>query len=318
MPVDDPPFALRALGADEFAIQELEPLAPILAPVIWEKTLIMIHAKRGVGKTYFALALSFAIANGTQLFNWRAPWPQSVLYVDGEMQAQRMQERLKAMGLTMGGIPSRLLLVSPDLQDGPMPDLGTIAGQRQIDALVTEDTALIVIDNLSCLLRSGGAENDAESWGFFSSWLLAHRRAGRAVLIIHHSGKGGAQRGTSKREDILDVVINLRRPVDYSEADGAVFEIVFEKARSMAGEAVDAIQAQLTTLPDGGQAWAWSALSAVQQKNIVDIWNAGAVTLIDVAREMELNKSSAHRKLLAAMEAGQLTRPYPTPKKGAA
>ena len=37
--------------------------------------------------------------------------------------------------------------------------------------------------------------------------MLAHRRAGRSVLFMHHAGKGGQQRGTSKREDALDVAL---------------------------------------------------------------------------------------------------------------
>src|SRR3712207_8616616 len=43
----------------------------------------------------------------------------------------------------------------------------------------------------------------------------------RAVLFIHHQGKGGTQRGTSRKEDVLDTVIALRRPDDYSPAEGA-------------------------------------------------------------------------------------------------
>jgi hypothetical protein len=47
-------------------------------------------------------------------------------------------------------------------------------------------------------------ENDADSWTPMQNWLLAQRRAGKSVLVIHHSGKSGAQRGTSRREDTLD------------------------------------------------------------------------------------------------------------------
>jgi putative DNA primase/helicase len=36
------------------------------------------------------------------------------------------------------------------------------------------------------------------------------------LLIVHHTGKGGEQRGTSRREDVLDTSISLRRPADYA------------------------------------------------------------------------------------------------------
>lgn len=59
----------------------------------------------------------------------------------------------------------------------------------------------------------------------------SHRRAGRSIVLVHHAGKGGAQRGTSKREDVLDTVIALRRPTDYSADQGARFNSFRESAR---------------------------------------------------------------------------------------
>ena len=64
------------------------------------------------------------------------------------------------------------------------------------------------------------------------NWLLQLRRQGVAVLLIHHAGTNGRQRGTSRREDALDTVIALRRPDDYSPEQGARFEVHFEKLRN--------------------------------------------------------------------------------------
>ena len=58
---------------------------------------------------------------------------------------------------------------------------------------------------------------------------------GISVLFIHHAGKGGQQRGTSRREDVLDTVIAMRKPADFNPGDGAYFEIHFEKARGLYG-----------------------------------------------------------------------------------
>ena len=68
------------------------------------------------------------------------------------------------------------------------------------------------------------------------NWLLRLRRKGIAVLLIHHAGVNGRQRGTSRREDALDTVIALRRPEDYSPKEGARFEVHLEKARALVGE----------------------------------------------------------------------------------
>jgi putative DNA primase/helicase len=68
------------------------------------------------------------------------------------------------------------------------------------------------------------------------NWLLRLRRKGIAVLLVHHAGVNGRQRGTSRREDALDTVIALRRPADYSPEQGARFEIYLEKARTLVGD----------------------------------------------------------------------------------
>jgi len=307
---------LRVLTAAELVNHDLPPLEPILDPWLYQKNLAMVHAKRGVGKTHLALAVAFAVASGGAFLSYRAPRPRGVLYLDGEMPGQLMQKRLSELMGADGVSPDLLRIVTPDLQEKPMPDLGTLAGQREVDALVDDQTALIIVDNLSCLVRSGGAENESESWSTVAEWALNHRRAGRAVFFVHHSGKSGAQRGTSKREDLLDVVINLRRPAEYSETDGAVFEIIFEKARSLRGQSVEPVEARLMALPNGQQEWVSRSVEDVSRKTVAELWNGGALTLADIVRETGRHKSTVHRQLVAAMEAGILTRHYPQQRKG--
>ena len=76
------------------------------------------------------------------------------------------------------------------------------------------------------------------------------RRRGISVLFIHHAGKGGQQRGTSRREDVLDTVIAMRKPADFNPGDGAYFEIHFEKARGLYGDEVKPFEARLETHED--------------------------------------------------------------------
>lgn len=308
---------LRAFNAPDFIAQKLPELEVLLAPWLFQKNLCMVHARRGVGKTHFAMACAFAVAGGGKYLGWQAPRARDVLYVDGEMPEQLMQRRLRelAAGGSIGALPGTLRIVTPDPQDKPMPDIATLAGQAEIDALVRDDTALIVLDNLSCLMRSGGAENESESWVPVSEWLLRHRRAGRAILLVHHSGKSGAQRGASKREDLLDVVVNLRRPPEYEEADGAVFDIYFEKARSLTGEDIEPIRATLSEDAGGGHNWRVGSVNSANQARVLQLWEAGGVTLIDIARELAIDKSYAHRTLERAMREGRLNREYPARRR---
>ena len=106
--------------------------------------------------------------------------------------------------------PAFLRIISADLHELGVPDLATAEGQAAMDA-VLGDAEVVLFDNVSTLFRTG-QENEAESWAPVQNWLLKLRREGRTVVIIHHSNKAKAQRGTSKREDVLDTVLNLRAP----------------------------------------------------------------------------------------------------------
>ena len=126
------------------------------------------------------------------------------------------------------------------------------------------------------------------------------------MLLIHHAGKGGAQRGTSRREDVLDTVISLKRPSDYEEAQGARFEIHFEKARGIFGDDVKPIEAQLESLPDGGERWSVMALEASTYDRVVDLTGLG-MSQTEIARELGINRSNVSRNIRKARECGDLS-----------
>tara|TARA_R110002073_G_scaffold330843_1_gene515031 strand:+ start:2692 stop:4230 length:1539 start_codon:yes stop_codon:yes gene_type:complete len=196
----------------------------ILEWIIPEQGLVMIHAPRGVGKTHIALGIAYACATGSQFLRWHAPMARSVLYLDGEMSASDLQERLKAIAPNVkDDTAANLRVLNPDLLDQPMPDLATEEGQSAVEPLLA-GVDLVIVDNLATLCRSGN-ENGGESWLAIQGWLLDLRRRGISVLLIHHSGKNGGQRGTSRREDVLDTVIRLQRPTDYNASQGARFEV---------------------------------------------------------------------------------------------
>jgi putative DNA primase/helicase len=267
----------------------------LLEPILREKETAMIHAWRGVGKTYFALELSFAVASGGSFLNWSAPRPRRVLYVDGEMPARTMQERLASIVAASDRAeafdPTNLRLVCADLQDAPLPNLSTLEGQQAFEPFV-RDADLVVVDSISTLAQHG-RENDAESWLPMQAWALDLRRRGKSVLLLHHAGKGGQQRGTSRKEDILDLVIGLRRPSDYQEREGARFEVRFEKARGLAGDAVAAFEAQLC-IAHGQTEWTMRKLEDAQLSRAVALLNDGG-NVRDLAQELGVSRATAYR-----------------------
>ena len=284
-----------------FIAEPIPAREPILAPIILEQSLTMIHAWRGAGKTHVALGIAYAVASGGKFLRWHADRPRKVIYLDGEMPGAALQERLAAIIKTNDKEPppGYFRLVTPDKQAGAMPDLATGEGQVSVDSIIEANTALVIVDNLSCLVRRGGRENEAESWLTVAEWALKHRAQGRSILFIHHSGKNGQQRGTSKREDLLDTVVLLRQGRDYDPADGAVFEVHFEKARGLFGKDTDPFEAKLTTNSDGEQRWTMRAVEDSTVERVLELKALG-MTQTEIAGELGVNKSTVCRALARA------------------
>lgn len=267
----------RCLNIEELMNRDYPPREMLLAPVLAMQSLSMVFAARGVGKTHFALACAYAVASGGSVFGrWSAPRPARVLYIDGEMPAVTLQERL--ISISRGAPsdiadPDLLRIFTPDEQDDPMPNLGTREGQMAVEPFL-EGVSLVIVDNIATLARTGKA-NDEDSWMPVQEWLLALRRRGIAVLLVHHAGKNGSQRGTGAKEDILDTVIELKRPSDYKAEEGARFEVHFSKARGLYGEDVEPFEAVLTMNEDGQYTWATRKLADLVEQRVLDLLEAG-------------------------------------------
>jgi hypothetical protein len=299
-------YTLRVLTLSELLTLEMPEREAILSPWLLEQSLSMIHAWRGVGKTFLALNVAYAVATGGAYLTWKAKRPRRVLYLDGEMPATALRERLAAIvKADEREFDSDFLrILTPDVQPGRMPDLARADGQAAVEAIIG-DAELIVVDNISTLVRDVYRENDAESWREVGAWALRMRRQGKAVLFVHHSGKGGTQRGSSKKEDTLDVVIALRQPSDYLSEQGARFEIHFEKYRNGAGDETKCIEAQLAPDPTGQPAWTWRSVEDTTFDRVVALSREG-LRARDIAEELGKDKSVVSRHLSKARGLGLL------------
>ena len=263
----------------------------------------MVHSPRGVGKTHFALAVAYAVATGGEFLGFKATRPRRVVYLDGEMPANAMQHRLAALVASFRGDPpdpSYFKILSADLIDGGLPDLADAAGQREIDAAIG-DAELILADNISTLVRSG-KENEAEGWLPVQGWALAHRRAGRSALFVHHAGKGGLQRGTSRREDVLDSVISLRRPQDYQPEQGARFELHFEKSRGFFGDDARSFEARYEER-DGTALWTRTEIADAELGRVVDALRDG-MSIREAADALGVHRAKVERLKKKAVKGG--------------
>ena len=307
--------SLKAIGINDFLNIDVPAREMLLSPILPERSLAMLYAPRGLGKSWLALSIGVAVAAGASLLRWSAPRKRNVLYVDGEMPLVSLQERLKEISSAYGGdIPNDAFrILAADAVEGGI-NLSTDEGQQALEPLLT-DIDLLILDNLSTLLTSR-SESASDAWVPIQTWLLKLRRQGISVLLVHHAGTNGRQRGTSRREDALDTVIALRRPEDYSPEQGARFEIHFEKLRNRV-DAVGAIpfEARLDTLDAAGQQrirWSSSDLKPPMLMRAAELFGEG-MSVREVAVTLRISKSEAGRLRIRASEDGLLSDTGATP-----
>jgi putative DNA primase/helicase len=295
---------LVALTADELLTMQIPEREMLLDPIIPAKGLVMVYSKRGVGKTFVALCMAYAVASAGAYLRWVAPKSRRVLLIDGEMPLIALQQRLASIALssaTEPPSPDYIRIIAADYQDEGIPDLATSEGIGAIEAHIADGVDFVIVDNLSTLCRSG-KENGGDSWAPIQEWALNLRRRGISVLFVHHAGKDGAQRGTSKREDTLDTVIALRHPDDYCPADGARFEVHIEKARGVLGDQAKPFEARLE-IRDDAMTWTMRDLEDVEARRAADL-KAEGCSLRDIGGEMGITKSKAERLLKKAQKMG--------------
>ena len=127
------------------------------------------------------------------------------------------------------------------------------------------------------------------------AWCLRQRAAGRSVLLIHHAGKGGSQRGTSRKEDVLNSVVSLKRPIDYDAAQGARFEVHFTKSRGFFGDDAAPFEARLVE----GR-WETGEIVTPSGDDGLAALKAGGATIREIAERTGVPRSTVADRLKRA------------------
>ena len=130
---------------------EIIPRVKFLGDWFREGDLGFLFAPRGLGKTWLGLIIAKAIAEGSEAGPWKAGAAVPVLYVDGEMPIETIQQRLRGLSVSDHNFlilnheiffertEQVLNLTSPSTQNGLME----LCQENKIKVLI--------LDNLSCL-----------------------------------------------------------------------------------------------------------------------------------------------------------------------
>ena len=126
---------LSILTAADLLATDLPPRTEVLTPVLACDTAALVYGPTGIGKSFFALGVAWAVASGGSFLGWQAPQPRRVLYVDGELGATELRQRLALFGSP----PERLMISAYGLGSGPLLDLSQDDGILRLMESETND-----------------------------------------------------------------------------------------------------------------------------------------------------------------------------------
>jgi AAA domain len=115
----------------------------------------------------------------------------------GQRKLRRIAE-IVASAQQEAALDAMRVIAGDLIEEGGIGNLADPAVQAELDKYL-DGVDLLILDNLSSL-TAVIRDNDQESWTTIQQWLLRLRRRGISVLLVHHAGKAGEQRGTSRRD----------------------------------------------------------------------------------------------------------------------
>ncbi len=281
-----------------------------LTPWLTEGAIISMVAWRGVGKSLFSWGAIDAITKGRSFGPWQCGDPVNCLILDGEMAVQDGRKRISDFGTA--DRKAELLFYSDHYAHGcgtPRANLLSAKWRKAMtDHLLENNIKVWVCDNLASL-APGIDENSKADWDTVNQWLLTLRFLGITTILIHHEGKSGTQRGTSAREDNLDICIALKRPKDYSADQGARFVVTFTKSR-VPQEYLPLIadhEFQFVKATGGVCEWVWNRPQAEKKTEILRLSDEG-MGVNEIAETLGIAKSYVSKIRTAAINNGMLSK----------
>jgi hypothetical protein len=298
------------LSAKDFCLLPVSEKSELLFPWLKEDSVNLISGWRGSGKTWFALGILDAITKGKAFGPWECKKSAPCLFLDGEMTISDDKERIKALNLYTDR-ESALFFYSDAYANQlglPKANLFNEDWRNEMkNILIAKEIKLWVVDNIASL-AGGVDENATKDWHPVNQWLLELRFAGISTILLHHTNKAGTQRGTSSREDNVDISITLKEPADYVTEDGAKFIIHFSKARVETSKLhlISDSEFRLTLDENKKHVWTHGNVKAKSKNEILILLDTG-ISQTEIKNILGVDKAYISRIRTQAIKNGLLT-----------
>jgi len=219
---------LVTFGLGQFIERIYPPIIYYLYPLSSTEQLVQLFGLPGEGKTLVAVEMGWCESQGLDFmdfkFNKEIKTPPPVLYVEGEMSAAQLQERIcKIIDRDKDKIYDLNNFEIAVLREQPNENFTKLIheeGRKKVElsaeALFKRRGVkpIIYIDNIRMLMGMFD-EKDSTPWIPFIGWLGQMRARGYTVKFLHHStNEGSKASGSGLKEANLNLNVQLSLPKD--------------------------------------------------------------------------------------------------------
>lgn len=293
----------RSYTAEEWIERDdIEEREQLIGPIS-KTSRVMLVALTGLGKTHVAMAIACSIASGKAwLPHWCVPEPAKVLYIDGEMPATLIKDRITEAARRVGveNLQGRLTFLNYadflGLYEGGMPAMESTEGHLFIDQWLKRTGAqFVVFDNIQSLTIGDMKETD--SWRKVQAFCRKLTDQGVGQLWVHHANKDGSMYGDKTRAYQFDTVMSLTAVDDEEKADGELaFELSYQKTRELhpekSGNRYDVGRVSLTK----SSGWQFQRKAEIEERAIASVISDGQTyTTAELCEELKMSKMTLSR-----------------------
>jgi hypothetical protein len=295
------------VGSHELLTLDMAEPEFVINPLLTVGGSMMIYSWAGVGKSYVSTEIAAHIALGeSKVFGWPITKRYRVLYIYGEMHGGEIKKRWREIVLGHKvEIPEgddALGFMSKEYQRIKRAQRSAFDWRPSIfsptDRRIIEDRVavggyqVLVLDNISTLWPSS-QESSSDREAVLKNWFIDLNQNGVSVIALTHAGKGGDFLGDSSQIHILDSVLRLRRPSDYTRDQQLRAEVKIEKLRHECKDhrLLQEFEISLVTSPEAGAVWLTRPIKDVQLKTAFGMF-ADDMKPMDVFRGLGSNDPS--------------------------
>lgn len=279
----------------------------IMSPWLASGQVNVLHAPKGVGKTFFAMSLAIAI---THKYDFRENWitqnHTGVLYIDGEVSIQEFRDRLLALRGDKEQV-APLSLLSSDYMSSQSDAYMNLSDENVRKAVLgylneSGQYGVVFLDNKSSLCPYGD-ENTKQDFDGLNQWMLELKRNGYVVFLIHHSNKRGDMRGTSAIADNPEYILKMREHKS-AKQHGCTVVVHFDKNRGIFGADADdflfKVRSEIEVQEDGYQKpissyWEVHSLASKKTEDEVNDMLKSGLSAREIADAIDCDVSTVYR-----------------------